>query len=440
MARTTHVVRSAGRRAALTVTCVSSRLRAFAQIHSRIGLAGLLCLLLGSTIQAQLTAPLNGFVSEPQFAQGSYYRQPVPGGRIHHPGPPGQYGHPGHHGHDDYEDFYEDYYEELDEPIIGGDGGFDSCYDCETSWFVDVAPLWLQRDRSMRFEVGRFMDDAGNTTSRLHTRDVHFDFETGLRIAFGFGISEETVFEFVWEGIGDWEERQTLHNPRQVSGYSNYLGTASPAFNGIGDSFQYDVASEFFSGEFNLKRHLGGHKTELLAGFRYIYFRDWLSLTGSDTISQTGLGMTESTSIRTRNNMFGLQIGLERPLTTEVIRITFFAKAGAFFNVANQYTSNTGAGLLFPAIDEKQSELAIAGLTELGFTGRARLKSWLYLVGSYRVIHLTSLALAPEQLSGVNTVGGLLAANNKQVYLDDRVEVDSSVWMHGFTASLEFVW
>jgi hypothetical protein len=109
-------------------------------------------------------------------------------------------------------------------------------------------------------------------------------------------------------------------------------------------------------------------------------------------------------------------------------------------NFLRQQTENSGVAGSFPESSLTVSDVALSTVTEFGLQARVKLKEWLNLQGGYRVMSLQGLALAPNQIPLMSTVDGVLPLAGLPVDIQDRAEHGSSLWLHGFTISIEVVW
>ena len=303
------------------------------------------------------------------------------------------------------------------------------------SWLFDVSPMWLSRSRGEEYEIGRFVTAAGDTSARLTSRDVDYQLEAGLYVDTSFAIEGTDRLQFIFSMIDDWNEFEQVANPGASTGFSPILGSAAPPSSAIGDSFLYSSRSQFFNVELNRLRAMGDKGTRLTQGLRFIHFGDNFDAQGIQAS-----GLTETTRVAADNNLIGLSIGLERPFGHGRVSWLAFAKASAMLNFLQQQTENSGVASSFPESSLTVSDVGLSTVTELGLQARIKLKEWLNLQGGYRVLSIQGLALAPDQIPLISTVDGILPLSGLPLDLRDRVDCGGSIWLHGFTATIEVVW
>ncbi|MBX7164881.1 MAG: hypothetical protein K1X74_00910 [Pirellulales bacterium] len=158
----------------------------------------------------------------------------------------------------------------------------------------------------------------------------------------------------------------------------------------------------------------------LLGGFRYFHFDETLrygSLRPGGTFGGNG-GLDEAwMNFGAQNDLFGGQVGA-RALwaATERLGVFLSPKVGILGNVVEQHTLiYRGDGLT--ALDLKSTDGQVAVLGELDAGLNYALTPWCSVFGGYRVLGISGIGLADDQIEGnvhftdeildVNTNGGL---------------------------------
>jgi hypothetical protein len=157
-------------------------------------------------------------------------------------------------------------------------------------------------------------------------------------------------------------------------------------------------ASSLNSVESNLRRNVS-NRLSLLAGFRYVSLRDRLHIAATDGVDPVGI------TFGTVNNLFGFQIGADAILwdSGNRFRVESAIKAGVYGN---------GATLNLTFADRDENNTFSAGrdhtafVGDLSFTGVYQLNDRWALRGGYQMLWLTGVAVANEQLHGLNFDGG----------------------------------
>jgi hypothetical protein len=175
--------------------------------------------------------------------------------------------------------------------------------------------------------------------------------------------------------------------------------------------------------EVNLRRNVS-HRWSILAGFRYVYFRDQLALT-ADTQFPT---RRRSFDFDGNNNLFGLQIGADGILwdNGNRFRIESAIKAGIYGNAAqNAVSLSDSAGIL--NVNDKTSASQTAFVGDLNFVGIYELNDRWALRAGYQLLWLAGVAVAAEQ-----------AADSFQSTA--TVSTSGNAFFHGALAGVERSW
>lgn len=200
--------------------------------------------------------------------------------------------------------------------------------------------------------------------------------------------------------------------------YGNQWGPTSTPISAA----QMQLTGAFQSAEFNLREPIGWGATRFLIGFRWFQWREKWSMTdqfedpSDPTITGTDTWLTSAL-----NNLYGGQIGLDSVLwnSGQGMRLEGVAKAGAYYNAANQsslysYTSSAPFGFDRTITMNGPAGASFAG--EVGLTTVFPLSRHLDLRLGYTGLWLTGLAQPTRQLSGqtltqFDTPAGLLTTN-----------------------------
>ena len=163
-----------------------------------------------------------------------------------------------------------------------------------------------------------------------------------------------------------------------------------------------------------------------------------------------------TTNIHANNQMNGVQVtGDFLFLESDRFELGAFGKAGVFHNNASasisetytetlnhpitSTTSGSGSGAVTSTTKPytytrniNDSKQVASFMGQAGLTGRIFVRQNVRLFGSYEVMYLSGLALAPDQMQGINTAVTAAAS------LDLRTQ--SSVFIHGGRVGLEILW
>lgn len=175
-------------------------------------------------------------------------------------------------------------------------------------------------------------------------------------------------------------------------------------------------ASRLMNLEANMRHRIGGgcEWLTVITGFRYIGLAE--SITGS-LVDSSGTAPTAGVRVDADNRLYGLQVGLNGTIcgTTRAC-LEGFGRAGVYGNdsSANRIQSVSVAS-------RSAGDASTAFVGEIGVKGRYRLTHNVNLYGRYQVLILDGVALASDQFTSSHTA-------------------DSTLWFHGATFGMEFVY
>jgi len=199
------------------------------------------------------------------------------------------------------------------------------------------------------------------------------------------------------------------------------------------DSASARLTSSLQSAEINHRWNLGPC-SQFLAGFRWLYWQESLTMTDS-----FGAGAGEDIfATNTYNNLFGGQIGLDTLLWqhSKHFRLEGLMKAGAYYNAASQtsyYQQNLGGAPFYAnGVNVGMSPATASFVGELGLTGVIPICCNVDLrIGCFG-LWLTSLAQPTNQLAGQTLVEG--ATTN------GSLATNGNVVLQGLSLGLEGRW
>jgi hypothetical protein len=154
-----------------------------------------------------------------------------------------------------------------------------------------------------------------------------------------------------------------------------------------------NYGTQLDSFETNLRRNVS-HRWSILAGFRYIYFRDQLALAADQQFPSRNLRF----DFDGNNNLFGGQIGADGILwdNGNRFRIESAIKAGVYGNLAqNAVSISDSQGFLNVSNKTSASHTAFVG--DLNFTGVYQFNDQWALRAGYQLLWLAGIAVAADQ-------------------------------------------
>lgn len=144
-----------------------------------------------------------------------------------------------------------------------------------------------------------------------------------------------------------------------------------------------------------------------------------------------------TTNVRSKNQLNGAQVTADfLLLESDYFELGAFGKAGVFHNYASgkiteNYTDTLNDNVNYTRTLSSSRQVA-SFLGQAGLTGRLFVRQNVRLFGSYEVLYLSGVALAPDQVEGITTTVTPAAA------LDLRTQ--GSVFIHGGRVGLEILW
>jgi hypothetical protein len=277
-------------------------------------------------------------------------------------------------------------------------------------WDISIDALWLSRDVGDSIALGHteFNPDAHTRqairTDSLWSDDVVFPLEPGVRLQLVGRITDRMAIEATCWGLQDWSVGRSIHGDpvgESVLGYSSWLQTPI-----IDNVLSYTYSSQVANAEINQRFKLWSQDPyralSWLWGVRYFHLNEDFALSGSDVCT----GASETLDWQTKNDLVGMQVGLNWTCGADRFQLCTEAKVGLFANIYSQHGVDTGVGTAgFEPFDVTHNNTDLAALFELSVMLRCRVTSCLWLRGGFQYYGLSGLAIAPRQLGGFDANG-----------------------------------
>jgi len=337
---------------------------------------------------------------------------------------------------------------------------------------------------------GNQIDNVATLTPALSSDNAYFDFEPGMRTTMGRYLGRDVdgrghTLEFTFFGFNSWDEQNSVQGvtqslpptpPTSFETPNNVPVTAGNLvsfFNGgsIGNESFSDFArgfdnamlhsieasSELYNFEFNRRIRRGTGRDQLvyypgrgwaarqqtsfrpsaLIGARVIKFRDDFDFFSSGVLT-TPFETTDFSGaymVQTDNILAGGQIGGDLSYITPTWNVGVQGKAGLYANFAQQNTQVVvrDASIFKAGLDPQSdaflsaSDQVTSFVGELSFNGGYRLTPYLSMIGSWNMMWMTGMVLAPEQFQiNVPTI--------------PQIRHDGFVYLQGMTVGFEYVY
>jgi len=301
-----------------------------------------------------------------------------------------------------------------------------------TSYALAEALFWQRDNQAFNQPLAVTVGDGATV---LETNDLRFPVAAGVRTFYGQRSPEDGGWEVGYFGIYG----QTATNI-QGTVPPNYIQLPDPLGGNLTEDGEFVTAkysSLLNSAEVNLfatdsdwiNDPSGWATIDWLAGFRYVGVEEDAVL-ATDCCRMGDEFFTIPYRARTRNNMFGAQLGVRGRRAWERWAVEGWAK-GALMGVAQEQIQDplfTYAGVLErPATSRAGGEVGFVG--DLTMSAIYRLNQVWGIRAGYSLLWLDGLALAPDQFDfGTDAGSGTNLVNS------------SGIFYHGANLGLEARW
>jgi hypothetical protein len=325
--------------------------------------------------------------------------------------------------------------------------------------YARVEALFLKRHP--RFSNRAIVVDDTTGTTLLSTSDLDYNYDPGLQATFGMRICDGRALEFTYFGLFDGNANGSAASSGAGSSlilgdnlfgnvfvdmdltrvnYSSWLNSFElnlPCCCGCceqggcgecGECGKCGECGECGEGGGSCGSGFGSCQScEWFGGFRYINLGEDLNIYAERTVG----GGVESGSydLRTRNHLYGAQLGARMRRTQGRLGYEAGGKAGLYVNDAQQEQTVTDFPN-FPLRNTSHSSNTAAFVGEANLTGLYRLTRVWNLRAGYNVMWIEGLALAPDQLDFdfASAQGG------------NRLDNGSGMFLHGVNVGIEARW
>jgi hypothetical protein len=304
-------------------------------------------------------------------------------------------------------------------------------------FYADAEALFMVRDnRTTRQPVVIDVNSTPGEDTLVTTRDLSFPLEPGLRARVGYRLNDCFAVDVEYMGLFNSFADHCIAGDNNLA-IPGAMGLASNDFYGA-DDMRLTYSSQLHSIEINGLRWCECYSCgdccqersrhwwrEWFVGFRYLELDEEFNIRSTDLQEGTG-----DYNIRTRNHLFGGQLGTRWGRSNGRLGLELTGKAGVFGNAASQRqyaTDFPSPFMLRPETSSEDGHVAFVG--ELGATVSWQLnRVWAARCG-YNLMWIEGVALAPDQLDFTNTPdsGTCLTSTG-------------GVFLHGLSVGLEARW
>lgn len=285
----------------------------------------------------------------------------------------------------------------------------------------------------------------------LRTSDLDLEqLEAGLETIFALQTGPGTSIEARYFGLNSWDSTRSLQSDRTVaptlfSAFSLF-GTSPPGgFDDTDRSYTHTLTyeSEIHNGEVNYRRGFVPRSDWIqgswLAGIRYFDLDERMGFATVGTNNNTSAFdqlRFSNFDVRTRNQLTGVQFGGDMWVNVQPgVKIGVEGKGGIFGN--HHEVEHTTVANSIARSGEFLQGGETAYLTEFSATLLYRLSYSWTLRGSYNMLYVDNVALAPENFN-VRDYSNVIGGGNFTAARAANIDVDGEVFYQGFSVGGEF--
>ena len=287
-----------------------------------------------------------------------------------------------------------------------GDYGNRCCGDCPPGWTARADYVMFRRERP-----------SAATLSNAFALS-EFDFEPGGRVTLTRHIDCLDAWELTYVGQFDWFQSGSATGVGLNSRLSSATLNLSEFNNATFHSQAY--RSRLDNVEFN-RRWYGWDVISTMIGARYIKLNERFAF------NSTGGGGTGALGLRTDNDLFGVQIGMDLNYPVGRFYTTTVMKGGLFLNASQADVLLVNAGTT--QIANSDDDVGVAAMLEFGFFVGARVTRNIRVRAGYEMWWITGVAVVTDQIRNP-----LTSSTGR------HVNDGSDTFYHGFSAGAEITW
>ena len=290
-------------------------------------------------------------------------------------------------------------------------------------WDVNVDVLWLTQDLGRSIPLGfssyNFASHAPQAVrpSELWSDDVWFPLQPGIRFQLVGRMTDQMSLESTCWGLQHWSVGRTIYgDPARESVLAQSDWLHIPFLDdSLGYSYSSDVANAEINQRFKLYSFDPYRALTWLWGVRYFHFSDNFTLSGSNLHPYA----SESLNWKTKNDLVGMQLGLQWNRGWDRFQLSSEVKVGLFANIYSQHGIDTDVGTAgFQPFDVSHGSTDLSAMFEFSLLLRYRISSCMWFRAGYQYYGVTGLAIGPRQLGGRFDSDGSLGLDGLSVGLE----------------------
>ena len=263
-----------------------------------------------------------------------------------------------------------------------------------------------------------------DTSGAVEIGPQSFPRNTGLgtRMTLSRYRSTNTEFQIGYFGIYDWDHTVVVQDENNLS-LAGDIALATTDFLGA-DSMTANLSTQIQNFEANVAQSIFSGTRKWIVGFRYINFMDRLSVRAVD--SDTG---TSDLYVRSTNNLFGGQFGVDQDIASLVGLTTLKLRGGMFGNLTSSNTFLADFDNSFELRNVNPQAGSFSTIGETGISHTLQPLDNMSITIGYNLLWITGLARGTSQVD-------LTDAFDSSTVVNDG----GSIFLHGASAGIDFRW
>jgi len=340
---------------------------------------------------------------------------------------------------------------------------------CPPVWYLQENVRVLTRTRTRDDLLSFYYDPfTGTSEQRLSTKTLGLDGSLGYDTTLGRHLGRDVenrdhFLELTFWGLHNWEEHATatsarvnFFDGRYGTLFTPFVPTPDPTDTPVGGFNRAQRHEIFYESDLNnwevnvrvtprgradrlvllptgrWRRELNpGHKWAFLYGARVMSIDERFQFISSGRINDASGNhdIAGYYDVRTHNTMLGIQFGLDFTQQHERWHWGVQSKVAGFVNFAEQYSDistfdQSDLASINPNFSVGDQKNEVSGAVELRFTTRYMITPTFWVHGSYDLMWVAGLALAPENVRFSTDPIEEITANGTTFYHGLRMGVE----------------
>jgi hypothetical protein len=273
------------------------------------------------------------------------------------------------------------------------DGPFLSYLTQKANYYASIEALFIQLSDPKDQPVAQ--NSVTNETV-MSTSSTGYGFSPGYRFTLGYAFSDVASIEGTYFGINGWKATATASGNDDLRIPGN-LALATDDYFGA-RQVATTSKSNLNNAELNYLRATGYSGVSVLAGFRYLNFNETFNLNSS-----MSSGQSSDYEVKSRNNLYGVQLGLHANRDWGDWSFNLTGKGGLFGNSTQQNTTMGDDNNSIYLRNSTTNAATTSFVGDVGVNAVYRFNPIWGVRAGYSVMWMNNVARAADQLDFTNT-------------------------------------